>query len=121
MINLDPVLSMLAIVGGLLAIAVLAMGFVVARRARHSGQSDVARHEREEQFTALIRGVTDYAIYMIDLDGRVAGWNPGAERNKGYTAEEIIGQPFARFYTDEDRAAGLPQRALQTAAEKGKY
>ncbi len=119
--KLDPILAILAIVGGMLAVAVLVLGFVVAGRVRRTQRSDVARRESEEQFTALVKAVTDYAIYMIDLDGRVASWNPGAERNKGYTAEEIIGQPFARFYTDEDRAAGLPQRALQTAAEKGKY
>ena len=69
----------------------------------------------------LIQGVVDYAIYMLDPDGRVVSWNPGAERIKGYTAEEIIGEHFSRFYTDEDRAAGVPEQALRMAAETGRF
>jgi PAS domain S-box-containing protein len=69
----------------------------------------------------LIDSVIDYAIYMIDLDGRVASWNSGAERLKGYTADEIIGQPFARFFTPEDQARELPKHALQTAARVGRF
>ena len=69
----------------------------------------------------LLRGVVDYAIYMLDPEGRVISWNPGAERVKGYTAEEIIGQHFSRFYTEEDRAGGVPDRALRTAIESGHY
>jgi len=69
----------------------------------------------------LIDSVIDYAIYMIDLDGRVASWNPGAERLKGYTAAEIIGQPFARFFTPEDRAKEFPDHALATAARTGRF
>ena len=69
----------------------------------------------------LIRGVVDYAIYMIDPQGRVVSWNPGAQRIKGYAPEEIIGEHFSRFYTDEDRAAGVPEGALRTAAETGRF
>jgi len=69
----------------------------------------------------LIRGVVDYAIYMIDPQGRVVTWNPGAQRIKGYASEEIIGEHFSRFYTDEDRAAGVPESALRTAAETGRF
>ena len=69
----------------------------------------------------LIQGVVDYAIYMLDPDGRVVSWNPGAERIKGYTADEIIGEHFSRFYTDEDRAAGVPEQALRMAAETGRF
>ena len=65
--------------------------------------------------------MTDYAIYMLDPDGLVSSWNPGAQRFKGYTADEIIGEHFSRFYTDEDREAGLPARALETAAREGKF
>jgi len=72
-------------------------------------------------YELLVQSVTDYAIYMLDLEGRVASWNPGAERIKGYTADEIIGEHFARFYTPEDRAAGVPQRALETAAATGRF
>src|SRR5262249_23788898 len=57
----------------------------------------------------------------LDPAGRVTSWNPGAERIKGYRAEEILGQHFSRFYTEEDRAAGVPARALATAAASGKY
>jgi PAS domain S-box-containing protein len=69
----------------------------------------------------LIQGVVDYAIYVLDLDGRVVTWNPGAERIKGYTAEEIIGDHFGRFYTEEDRAAGVPEQALRIAATTGRF
>jgi PAS domain S-box-containing protein len=69
----------------------------------------------------LIRSVVDYAIYMLSPDGHVASWNPGAERIKGYSAEEIIGEHFSRFYTEEERAAGVPMQALRTAAETGRF
>jgi PAS domain S-box-containing protein len=69
----------------------------------------------------LIDSVIDYAIYMVDLDGRVASWNSGAARLKGYSASEIIGQPFAKFFTPEDREQELPQRALATAARVGRF
>src|SRR5829696_809884 len=75
----------------------------------------------EERFRRLVQGVTDYAIYMLDPEGRVANWNAGAERIKGYTAGEIIGQHFSRFYTERDRAAGIPAHALATAVAAGKY
>src|SRR4051812_28424858 len=58
---------------------------------------------------------------MLDTDGRVATWNPGAERFKGYTAQEIIGHHYSRFFTPEDAAADLPNRALQIAAREGRY
>jgi PAS domain S-box-containing protein len=71
--------------------------------------------ESERDFRLLVEGITDYAIYMLDPEGRVTNWNSGAERIKGYTASEIVGQHFSRFYTPEDRAQNLPQRALETA------
>jgi PAS domain S-box-containing protein len=73
------------------------------------------------RYQMLVDAVVDYAIYMLDLEGRVATWNPGAERMKGYTADEIIGQSFATFFTEEDRKAGKPDRALRTAAETGRF
>jgi PAS domain S-box-containing protein len=69
----------------------------------------------------LIDAVVDYAIYMIDLNGRVLSWNSGAARLKGYKADEIIGQSFSIFYTPEDRAADLPRKALSTAREAGRF
>jgi PAS domain S-box-containing protein len=77
--------------------------------------------ESERQFRTLISGVVDYAIFMIDPNGIVSNWNTGAQHIKGYTADEIVGQHISRFYTDEDRAAGKPQRALKTATEQGRY
>ncbi|TMI99789.1 MAG: PAS domain S-box protein, partial [Alphaproteobacteria bacterium] len=73
------------------------------------------------RYRLLVEAVTDYAIYMLDASGIVTSWNPGAQRFKGYTATEIVGQHFSRFYTDEDRAAGIPAHALKTAATEGKF
>jgi PAS domain S-box-containing protein len=75
----------------------------------------------EEQFRLLVQGVVDYAIYMIDTEGNVTNWNLGAQRIKGYAPGEIIGRHFSQFYTDEDRATGLPRRALETADREGKF
>lgn len=73
------------------------------------------------RYRLLIDAVTDYAIYMLDPEGLVSSWNPGAKRFKGYEEAEILGQHFSRFYTAEDRAAGLPQRALNIAASQGRF
>lgn len=69
----------------------------------------------------LIDAIVDYAIFMLDLDGHVMTWNSGAARLKGYIADEIIGKPFSVFYAPEDRTSGLPQKALQTARETGRF
>lgn len=75
----------------------------------------------QDRYRLLVDAVTDYAIYMLDPNGHIASWNAGARRFKGYEEAEIIGQHFSRFYTDDDRAAGLPQRALATAASDGRF
>jgi PAS domain S-box-containing protein len=72
-------------------------------------------------YEQLVQSVVDYAIYQLDLEGRVASWNAGAERIKGYCAEEIIGAHFSRFYMPEDREAGGPDRALKLARENGRF
>jgi PAS domain S-box-containing protein len=77
--------------------------------------------ESERQFRLLVGGVTDYAIYMLDPNGIVISWNAGAERIKGYTADEIVGHHFSRFYTEADRSAGVPARALYTATMEGRF
>ncbi len=77
--------------------------------------------ESERRFRRLVEAVIDYAIFQLDQDGVVATWNAGAQRIKGYTADEIVGQHFSRFYTEEDRAAGVPARALATAAAEGRF
>ena len=75
----------------------------------------------DAQFRLLVQSVTDYAIYMLDRNGCVSNWNAGGERIKGYRSDEIIGQHFSRFYTEEDRAAGEPARGLRAAREQGRY
>jgi len=72
-------------------------------------------------YRRLVEAVTDYAIYMLDSGGYVTSWNAGAQRFKGYTPDEIIGQHFSRFYTEQDRATNLPARALKIAASEGKF
>jgi PAS domain S-box-containing protein len=87
----------------------------------------MARDHREtpavdgDRYRLLVDAITDYAVYMLDIDGRVASWNAGAQRIKGYEAHEILGQHFSCFYTAEDRALGVPVKALQTAAQEGRF
>src|SRR4030095_11075093 len=69
----------------------------------------------------LIDAVVDYAIFQLDESGRIATWNTGAQRIKGYTQSEIIGKHLSTFYTEEDQKSGVPQRALETAGQTGKY
>jgi PAS domain S-box-containing protein len=77
--------------------------------------------EENARFRLLVDSITDYAIYMLDTEGVVRTWNVGAERIKGYKASEIVGRHFSEFYTEEDRAQGLPQRALDVAARDGRF
>jgi PAS domain S-box-containing protein len=86
---------------------------------RRAAEENLKRSE--EQFRLLVQSVTDYSIFMLQPDGRVASWNAGAERIKGYTSDEIIGEHFSRFYTEEDRQNGEPQRALETAIRDGRF
>src|SRR6195952_5648791 len=81
----------------------------------------IAADDDAGRYKRLVEAVTDYAIYMLDPSGIVTSWNAGAERFKGYSAREIIGQHFSRFYTDEDKGTGLPARALATSAREGKF
>jgi PAS domain S-box-containing protein len=74
-----------------------------------------------DRYRLLIESVTDYAIYMLDPEGNVVSWNPGARRFKGYEDHEIIGQHFSRFYTPEDKATDLPARALRIARDEGRF
>jgi PAS domain S-box-containing protein len=75
----------------------------------------------ESRYRLLVEAVTDYAIYMLDPDGLVVSWNSGAQRLKGYTEEEILGQHFSRFYLPEDIRAGLPARTLETASRANRF
>src|SRR6476659_9338965 len=80
-----------------------------------------AAQTSDGRYRLLVEAITDYAIYMLDREGHVTSWNPGARRFKGYEADEIIGRHFSCFYTPQDRAGGLPERALDTAATQGRF
>jgi PAS domain S-box-containing protein len=75
----------------------------------------------EQSLRLLVDGLTEHALFMLDAEGRVASWNTGAVRIKGYAEEEVGGRHFSLFYTEDDRAAGLPARALEAAAREGRY
>jgi PAS domain S-box-containing protein len=92
-----------------------ALGPLNKPQSKLDGASDARRLQ------LLIDAIVDYAIYMIDVDGTVRSWNSGAERLKGYSADEIIGKSFSSFYSPEDRAKGLPQTALRIAADTGRF
>jgi PAS domain S-box-containing protein len=98
------------------------VGFAkITRDMTENRKNQQALLEAERRFRILVQGVTDYAIYMLDSEGRVTNWNAGAERIKGYSPDEIVGEHFSRFYTPEDFDAGVPKRALETARETGRY
>jgi PAS domain S-box-containing protein len=97
------------------------IGFAkVTRDITERRSAQEALKESERQFRLLVSAVIDYAIYMLDPNGVVISWNAGAEKIKGYSADEIIGSHFSKFYAEEDREAGLPARALYTATTEGR-
>ena len=83
--------------------------------------SNLENLSEQQRFQLLINSITDYAIYMLDREGRITTWNPGAQRFKGYTADEIIGQNFSLFFTPADREARLPQKALAASLAEGRF
>jgi PAS domain S-box-containing protein len=94
-------------------------GYLVPADHQQDGETD--KRLDAGAYERLVQSVVDYAIYMLDAHGRIISWNPGAERIKGYTAGEIIGQHFSQFYTPEDRETKLPWRALEIAGREGRY
>jgi PAS domain S-box-containing protein len=83
-------------------------------------EAEISLSSAERSFALLVQSVTDYAIYMLDTEGRIVSWNLGAQRIKGYEEAEVLHTHFARFYTPEDQQAGLPQAGLRTAANTGR-
>ncbi|WP_298258574.1 PAS domain-containing sensor histidine kinase [Bradyrhizobium sp.] len=97
------------------------IGFAkITRDLTERRKAEATLRNSQEQFRLLVQGVTDYAIFMLSPEGCVSSWNPGAQRIKGYSPEEIIGRHFSRFYTEEDRQAGRPEEALAIAAREGR-
>jgi PAS domain S-box-containing protein len=98
------------------------VGFAkITRDITEKRAAQEALRESEQRFRMLVQGVTDYAIYMLSPAGEITNWNAGARRIKGYEHEEVVGTHFSRFYTEKDRAAGLPARALQQASDQGRF
>lgn len=110
----SPGAMSVTLAGGAIALLLLACAAVFVTR-----RTQAAVHASEQKLGLLVKGITDCAIYMLDRDGRVTNWNSGAERLKGYAADQIIGAGLDRFYTEEDRAAGLAEAALAAARRDG--
>ena len=108
--------------GGVAAAILIIFGSALAwREFRRVLESERALAESERRFRLLVSGIEDYALFMLDRQGRVVLWNSGAERLKGYASEEIVGRHLSRFYTDEDAQRGAPDEALRVAAARGSF
>lgn len=93
-----------------------------ASSGQHKGTTELEKRlQSSEVFRLLVEGIQDYAIFLLDTNGHVASWNPGAERIKGYCPDEIIGKHFSVFYTEPDLASRKPWHELEVAAETGRY
>ena len=123
MAKTSAAVSLLVIlIGSALACAIgLAAVLLIRRDLRLRAQTDKSLRQNEERLRLMVESIKDYAVIRLDPDGRIAGWNIGAQRIKGYTAPEIIGQHFSRFYPEEVVRSGFPETALAEAAAKGRF
>ena len=110
----DIMLSPVQVGGELLVLAVV-------RDITNRKKMEEALRRSEEKFRRLVEGAQDYAIFMLDAEGQIASWNPGAERINGYTADEILGKHFSIFYLQEDLDRGKPENELRIARTQGRY
>ena len=100
----------------------LLRGFAqVTRDLTQRREDEEVERRSEERFRLLVEGVDDYAIFMLDPNGYVMTWNSGAQRIKGYSADEIIGQHFSKFYPSDALEGGWPEHELQVATETGRF
>jgi PAS domain S-box-containing protein len=120
--SLAQLVTWIGIFGTVAALLLVGMAaFMVRKRERERLHAERQLHDSEERFRRLIDQAKDYAIYLLDTEGRIASWNAGAERIKGYQAREIIGEHMSCFYLPEDRASGKPERDLAAAQKEGRY
>jgi len=118
----DQQINLLIILGSLAAFVLVAVSGAALRSdmaARQRAQAIL--RESEERFRMLVEAVEEYAIFRLDPEGRVVTWNAGAERINGYTASEILGEHFSRFYSEEDVRNGKPQKELEIAEKQGRF
>jgi len=114
------------VVGGQIVGAVAINSDLTEHHFAHRQRQALAEMEerlrvRDEEFRALVQGVRDYAIFTIDVEGKISSWHEGAQLMKGYTEDEAVGMPFANLFVPDDRAKGQPQREMEFAATHGEY
>ncbi len=114
--------KMVLIFGTVLGMLIAAIaGWSAQRDNSARGRAEGALGDSEEKYRMLLDGVHDYAIFLLDPGGRVVSWNAGAERIKGYTADEIIGQDYSCFFSPEDIKRGRPKEVLRMTAASGRH
>ena len=123
-ISLAALTCLLWIIPKLLAVPTLNQALAMdaalssEQQAKHRVEGEL--RETQDRFRILVEGIKDYAIFLLDPQGRVTSWNPGAERITGYLGSEVLGRPFHHFFTEEDLASGYPEQILRQAAATGR-
>ncbi|MCM2316679.1 MAG: PAS domain S-box protein, partial [Thermoanaerobaculia bacterium] len=114
----DPFVALVSILGLLVACAA---GVSIYRARYRRGLAEAALRDSEEKYRMLLYGIQDYAIFMLDPEGGIVSWNAGAERIKGYKAEQIIGRNFSCFFPESEVEMGRPQEVLGITAATGRH